>query len=59
MTGQAESGKIYQKKLCRFMYRAIAAIFVLLVYYHAAGKLHRGADRRMCEGWEEIYGKNL
>lgn len=41
------------------MYRAIAAIFVLLIYYHAAGKLHRGADRRMCEGWEKIYGENL
>lgn len=30
-------------------YLALAAIFVLLVYYHSIGK-------KMCVEWEEVYG---
>ncbi len=33
---------------CR-TYLALAAIFVLLVYYHSIGK-------KICAGWEEVYG---
>lgn len=36
---------------------ALAAIFVLLVYYHGTRKLYRSISKKTCAEWEKIYGE--
>ena len=36
---------------------ALAAIFVLLVYYHGTRKLYRSISKKTCSEWEKIYGE--
>lgn len=51
LVGWAKQGGKLRKCL------ALAAIFVLLVYYHSTRKLYRSIGKKTCVEWREIYGK--